>query len=256
MTIEAQLRKYREAAVLRATPGDGPTGSNNARKRWIRRREGAGDVMRAVAEELSERGRDAQEAFAGLLSDREPLPTQRWAAFHVLEMCSLSVDVEANALRVIEDSSIDSIERASDRAWLRCWRASRGSRGDVVRELCRFPENWRSGEWSMLDLLRVTGYEPTMKLTATEVKKHLRDEPALVQEWLGYSQDQRCTPAWYIMECSPGRFEVGQVPSGEQLWFTDPVEAVAEFAVRTLDLSGRSLGNKPQQPTTGTGNMS
>ena len=239
-SIEAQLRKYREAAVLRATPGEGPVSSHNARKRWLRAREATKQQMRGIAEEVCGRGVEAQRLFTGLLSEREPSAARRWAAFHVLELCSLPAEVEAEAMSVIEAAHPrDSKEWQGDQVWLRRWRAARGSRADLVRELCRCPVDWKQGQWSMFDLLRATRYEPGRStLTAAEVAECLRTEPNLVEEWLGYSQDQRGSPAWFVAERAPGRFEVGRLPSGDQLWFTDRIEAVAAFVVRALDEAG------------------
>jgi hypothetical protein len=235
-SLDAQLRRYRAAALIRAASGDGPADSNNARKRSIRQRAQTVHEMRSIAKDICRRGPEEQKVFAGLLSEREPLHARRWAAFHILELCSLSAEVEAHAVSVIESVSLPrSADWVGDQVWLRRWRASRGSRAEIVAELCRIPADFRLGKWSMVDLLRSTGRQSWQNLTAAEVSECFHKEPELVDVWFGYSHDER---VWLLTEISPKLFELRQFPSGDPLWFTDRVAAIAEFAVRVI----RSIG--------------
>jgi hypothetical protein len=60
------------------------------------------------------------------------------------------------------------------------------------------------GDVSLVALLRESGYL-WRRATISEValEEHLRAHSDLVDEWLRFSEDQRCSPAWYLV--GPGR---------------------------------------------------
>jgi hypothetical protein len=191
--------------------------------------------MRHIAKDVCGRGHEAQSRFAELMSEREPLSVQRWTALHVLELCSLGPDVEARAIQAIERAAaMDVNEALNDRVWLRRWRASQGSRTEFVLVLCLLPVDYHEANLSPVDLLRAGRFASNEPATATEIEACLRSAPDLVDAWEQYSDDQRCSPAWFVTQRPDGQFGIGRSPSGEREWFADRVQAVSEFAARSL----------------------
>jgi hypothetical protein len=88
---------------------------------------------------------------------------------------------------------------------------------------------------SVVSLVDESGYRdaPTA-LKVEAVAAYLAQHPALVDAWIGYSEDKRVSSGWYVV-ASPGeRFEVGYYPKGETLYFEDRDRACAEFIVREV----------------------
>jgi len=57
------------------------------------------------------------------------------------------------------------------------------------------------GNVSMVELLSETGYSDVAEtITETTIENYLRLHSELVDTWVMYSEDQRCTPAWYLSE--------------------------------------------------------
>ena len=90
----------------------------------------------------------------------------------------------------------------------------------VIEKLCQMPLACRErGDVSMADLLAESGYTDCPDdITEGDLEKHIREHPDLIQLWLVESEDQRCTPAWYLKapaEGSPARgWVVGFYPGG------------------------------------------
>ena len=72
----------------------------------------------------------------------------------------------------------------------------------IVDALCTMPTRFHErGDISMIGLLRETGYNgPQSGVSEQDIEKHLRQHPDLVRVWTNYSEDQRCSPAWYLAQ--------------------------------------------------------
>jgi hypothetical protein len=237
-TVEEQLLKYREAARLRHKAHKKHPRAGRADRR-------ARDEMREIAMDVCGRSAEAPAYFAELLSEHEPGYVRRWAAFHVLEMCQVDDALEVQAIRAVEEGkSGDSLEAVGEEVWLRRWRASRGTREQAVAALCRFPVDYRASQTlSPVDLVRASRYKALQpSLSVDELEACLHSSPELADAWLLYSEDQRCSPAWFVAERSPSQYEVGCYPDGQSVWFTDRLRAVAEYALRQLRAIGEIAG--------------
>jgi hypothetical protein len=107
---------------------------------------------------------------------------------------------------------------------------------DVVAEVCEIATRFKArGDVSVLKLVDESGYRssPTA-LSADAVTSYLARHQALVDAWIGYSEDKRVSSGWYIVETSGHRFEVGYYPRGGCLCFEDRDRACAEFIVREV----------------------
>ena len=103
-----------------------------------------------------------------------------------------------------------------------------------VRRICNLPIDFRSGEKSAIDLVRASGIG-FRSLTTAEVLPVLQSNPMLIDEWISWSEDQRCTPAYYIQQ-EGDCYVVGRLPEGEQVEFDDRFRACADFIVKAVNL--------------------
>jgi hypothetical protein len=74
---------------------------------------------------------------------------------------------------------------------------------------------------------------------AQDLQAVLTAHPALIEEWLAYSEDKRTDAGWYVLRDG----EIGQLqnPTSQRSYATIE-EAVAQFIVRELDFwAGASL---------------
>ena len=94
-----------------------------------------------------------------------------------------------------------------------------------------------------MQLLRESDYlKAPGRLTEADVEPVLRRDPELVVSWQRYSEDQRCSPAWYLTE--PGysfgqnEWRVGRLDRAlrKREWsFDDEYKACAFFVVRFIE---------------------
>lgn len=108
----------------------------------------------------------------------------------------------------------------------------------IVTAVCRMPLDFsRRGDVLMFELLKESGYLTRAdEITERLIAGHMRMHPGLVDAWLGYSKDQRCTPAWcLIAESANSRsgWSVGFVAESgrleSELAFSDRYTATAYF---------------------------
>ena len=104
----------------------------------------------------------------------------------------------------------------------------------AIRRICSLPIDFRSGGKSAFDLVRTSGIG-FRSLTTIEVLPVLQSNPSLVDEWMLWSEDQRCTPAYYFQE-KADRYIVGRMPEQEQVEFDNRFSACADFIVKAVNL--------------------
>jgi hypothetical protein len=110
----------------------------------------------------------------------------------------------------------------------------------AIERLCQLPRDFRGGDKSPLRLVEDSGIRrATEQFTESAVLAVLRREPALVDDWLGYSADKR-SGGWYVTEGDGDRYVVGTI-DGERIVFDDVKVACASFIIRELD----SMVNRP-----------
>jgi hypothetical protein len=105
---------------------------------------------------------------------------------------------------------------------------------DIVATICALPVQFKEGNLSIWQLVKKSGYrDDPSSLTVDAVATHLREHPELIDAWLGYSQDKRCS-GWFVRQSAVNTYEVGYVPGGERISMSDPARACAEFIVREV----------------------
>src|SRR5262245_9994965 len=65
-----------------------------------------------------------------------------------------------------------------------------------VAKLCEMPRDFHSRDISMFHLFREVG---RVEFSETEIESHLQAHPDLIEDLVGYSADQRCTPSWALL---------------------------------------------------------
>ena len=103
-------------------------------------------------------------------------------------------------------------------------------------EICRLPETFRAGVLSWHELVRKhSGAART--LSEEQLVSFLTDRADLIELWLAWSEDKRCSDGWFFQRRG-SQFELGQVrgagePAPSQL-FHEPAPACARFILREL----------------------
>ncbi|MBV8979223.1 MAG: hypothetical protein JO261_07110 [Alphaproteobacteria bacterium] len=115
----------------------------------------------------------------------------------------------------------------------------------VVARLCNLPVDFKRMKLSSVSLVERSGYlEFPKALSPNRVELYLRDNPALVDAWQIWSEDQRTSPAW-AFEHKGAEYCVHLAPGGERLSFTDRYKACAEFVVRQILSIARHAKKRP-----------
>jgi hypothetical protein len=106
----------------------------------------------------------------------------------------------------------------------------------AIRRICNLPADFRTGNQSIVDLVRASGIN-CGSLTTEEVLPVLKANPDLVDEWSVWSEDQRSTPAYYFAEHG-SNYVVGRLPDDDRVEFDDRFAACADFIVKAVNLIG------------------
>ena len=103
------------------------------------------------------------------------------------------------------------------------------------------------GNVSIFSLLEGTGYFGLHnEVSVSDIRNALARDPACVQEWMRYIDDQRCSSSWYFVLNDEGLYEVGFYDSNteparsNQVVYENAMDACAAFikhqieSIRTL----------------------
>jgi hypothetical protein len=107
--------------------------------------------------------------------------------------------------------------------------------GIVVERVCHLPRDFRLvGTKSVIQLAEEIGIPAHREcITSSAVESQLLTQPELVDDWLLWSADQRCSPAWYF--CEDGEeYVVGYGPKGEEKRFTNRISACTQFVIHEV----------------------
>jgi hypothetical protein len=105
---------------------------------------------------------------------------------------------------------------------------------NIIERLCNLPAYCKGRNKSPVQLVAESGLaqcEPAFSVEA--VSTYLSHHPALVEQWLRWSEDKRVSSGWYFMRES-SKYVVGYTPKGETLSFADAVPACAAFIIREV----------------------
>jgi hypothetical protein len=106
---------------------------------------------------------------------------------------------------------------------------------DTVSKMCSLPLDFKAA-WTknMFQLLNETGYfENETALNKEAVINQLRLNPGLISAWVGYSEDQRTSPAWALERRSDLEWIVKYLGSNPKVnleqRYVSGIEACATF---------------------------
>jgi len=93
------------------------------------------------------------------------------------------------------------------------------------------------GNFSMIDLLaEVGGPAAIAGIRVADLAAALRDRPECVRAWVGYSEDNRSSPAWFIQASPNGsKWVVGFYPDGESVQYDTASDACSHYIRHYLD---------------------
>ena len=105
----------------------------------------------------------------------------------------------------------------------------------IIAAICAIPRLSRESNKSRIELVADSGY-PTIRssLTAADLRVYLNDNPGIVNDWEGWSEDKRTSEGWYLSSSGQGA-TVGYVGRADsQVYYQSRVEACAQFIVYEL----------------------
>jgi hypothetical protein len=118
---------------------------------------------------------------------------------------------------------------------------------DIATQIVTIPRRMHSEDKSPFALLKETGYfELHNEISVSDIRNALARDPARVQEWMQYIDDQRCSSSWYFVLNDEGLYEVGFYDSNtdparsNQVVYENAMDACAAFikhqieSIRTL----------------------
>ena len=81
---------------------------------------------------------------------------------------------------------------------------------DIATEIVIIPRKLHTRAMSIFDLLKETGsFELHDQVSVSDIRDALARDPACVQEWMQYVDDQRCSSSWYFGFDDENQYEVG-----------------------------------------------
>ena len=88
-------------------------------------------------------------------------------------------------------------------------------------------------------LMVASGYrEHRQAIDIEQIRKHVSEHRDLIGDWIGYSENKRCSGWYFNADRVEGPYRVGCLPrvsSKPERAFDDPVEACAHFVKSELD---------------------
>lgn len=118
---------------------------------------------------------------------------------------------------------------------------------NIAAEIVTIPRKFHTKDMSIFDLLKETGYfELHNEVSVRDIRDALARDPACVQEWMQYIDDQRCSSSWYFILNDENLYEVGFYDSNtdparsNQVVYDNATDACAAFikhqieSIRTL----------------------
>lgn len=110
---------------------------------------------------------------------------------------------------------------------------------EVADAIVRLPLDERAN-LSHVDLINRSGYMARRgQVSVGDLYRRLAPEPALVEAWQGWVDDNRGYPAWYFRPIGGGRFEVGHLDrrlnTTKRHVFDEYARACAEYVHREIE---------------------
>ena len=107
-----------------------------------------------------------------------------------------------------------------------------------LHEICSLPASFRDSGLSWHELVRRSAYPGNRQaLTEDRLASFLGSHPDVIEIWLAWSEDKRCTPSPFFRR-SGSRYELGYVEHGGRFrpseFFDEPMRPCARFILQEL----------------------
>ena len=117
---------------------------------------------------------------------------------------------------------------------------------DTIDGLINIPRRFNSvGNMSIYNLLKETGYfEIHDQISVKNILNVLAQYSECVEDWIVYSENQRCSPCWYIKPQDDQKYVVGFYEEGNhtETEYSDRLEACAIYIKHEIE-STRALSS-------------
>ena len=111
----------------------------------------------------------------------------------------------------------------------------------LMMKIIHLPQKYRNiPTKSIYTLLKETGYfEAYDQITEEDILNVLVQYPAVINDWISWSADKRCSPSWYFLENEQGKYIVGYFSHREnekqKIEYSDIKTACAAFIKREIE---------------------
>ena len=106
----------------------------------------------------------------------------------------------------------------------------------VIKCVCRMPIDFKQrGNVSMISLLNESGYiNYRDKIDENKIIRYLKEDKSIVDSWISFSEDQRCTPSWYFDGKTVGYINTSGKAENEE-HYDDSVTGCASYIKKILE---------------------
>lgn len=115
------------------------------------------------------------------------------------------------------------------------------SAGEALIRACNLANDYHAQNMSPLALIAESGFrDHRSAIDVEKIKKHVAENPRLISDWMGYSENKRVSSGWYFSADSfDGPYVVGYFPakdrSRKEKKYSDGIEACAIYIMHELD---------------------
>ncbi len=110
-----------------------------------------------------------------------------------------------------------------------------------IPKLIQIPKALKTNENStVVSLVKESGFKSIhSESLRDELREYLECHPEFIEDWIGFSEDQRSSPSWFLMREPNGQYELGWFATDcgktRQEWFDSGAQACAEFIIRVME---------------------
>jgi hypothetical protein len=109
----------------------------------------------------------------------------------------------------------------------------------MIEEIIFLPNKFQEGNDTIYTLLKNTGYfDNKNEVNESDIYEALLKNQECINQWIIFSEDNRSSPSWYIIEYKKGKYTVGFYPEDKNLKpvdYKDKALACAKFVKRKID---------------------
>ncbi len=109
----------------------------------------------------------------------------------------------------------------------------------AAKSIIQIPRDFLRGNLSPYELVRKSGYFKLHdKIQEAEIIELLKQYPKVIEDWLQWSDDKRCSSAWYFNKGDDNKYFVAHHPEGDkdqEIWTEDGFKACAGYIKREIE---------------------